>query len=270
MEQVYVGERNYDVAIIPATDTKGHGRLGWINNQAKELKLAKKEFEFDAGKNNEHQAAAATLAAQKMVGMLDEGIIKANTNVLLVLPDSVAPRFFEAKKIMKQFSLVTDEEVETATNEVTEKVTKDWMSEYWVDALANLVCAYGACLQAGAHVGAIKKSEMYERELESTLDNGVMAEDEAIFDGAKITVDKDGVIAETDLYKAPYLRPGEYTVIDNSYETKNGKVLRYSVSRWESTEDKFIPNSVRNLMRLNKGVSDALPKVELLELTMEA
>ena len=270
MAQVYVGERNYDVAIIPATDTKGHGRMGWIINETGEAVLAKNEFTFEANGNNEHQAAAATLAAEKMVGMLDSGVIKKGTNVLLVLPDSVAPRFFEAKKAISGYSMDTEEELETAVDAVIEKVSKAWMSEYWNEALANLVCAYGACLQAGANIGAIKKSEIYEKNLESTLDNGVMAEDEAIQAGKKITVGEDGVIAETELYKAPYLRAGTYTVIDNSYSTKNGKVLAFSVNRWENTEDKFIPNAIANLMDLNKAVSDALPKVKRLSVVAEA
>lgn len=270
MAQVFVSERNYDVAIIGATDTKGHGRLGWIDNQAGECLLAKNEFTFETGNNNEHQAAVATLVAQKMTNMVDNGAIKANTNVLLVLPDSVAPRFFEARKAMNNQDISTDEALEEAVDNVIAQVSKDWMTDYWNEALANLVCAYGYALGVGANVGAIKKSEMYERTLESTLDDGVMAEDEAIKDGAKITVDKDGVIAETDLYKAPYLRAGKYTVIDNSYDTKKGKVLSFSVNRWENTEDKFIPNSIRNLMNLNKAVSDALPKVKLLTVGLEA
>lgn len=267
---VFVNERNYDVAIIGATDTKGHGRLGWINNEAGEMVLAKKEFTFEAGQNNEHQAAVATLTAEKLVGMVTSGAVKEGTNVLLVLPDSLAPRFFEARKVMNQHDLDSDDAIENAVDDVIQTISKDWMSEYWLNALADLACAYGAALGAGANVGAVKKSEIYERELVSTLDNGAMAEDEAIKEGAKITVDKDGNIAETELYKAQYLRAGTYTVIDRSYDTKKGKVLQFSVNRWEAMDEKFIPNAVANLMDLNKAVSDALPKAKRLTVSAEA
>ena len=271
MKQEFVGERNYDVAVIAATDTKGHGRLGWVNNLTNECVLAKKEFTFETGRNHEHQAAAGSLISAKLFAMVESGEIGKGTNVLLVLPDSLAPRFFEARKAMNDYELKTQEDTENAANAVINRVVKPWMSQYWQEAIGDLVCAYASCLEKGANVGAVKKSELYERELVSTMDNGVLPEDEAIQAGKKITVDKDGNIAETELYKAPYLRAGEYTVIDRSFETSsNGKVLQFSVNRWENTEDRFIPAVIMNLMALNKAVSNALPTVKRMSVMLEA
>lgn len=180
MELKHVNEWRYDVAIIAATDTRGHGRLGWVNNLTNECVLAKKEFTFETGKNHEHQAAAGSLIAAKLFNMVETGEIKEGTDVLLVLPDSLAPRFFEARKAMSTYKLETQEDTEDAANAVINKVVKPWMSQYWQEAIGDLVCAYASCLEKGANVGAVKKSELYERELVSSMDGGELFEDEAI------------------------------------------------------------------------------------------
>ena len=256
-----VNDMNYDVAICVAVDKKGNSSIGWIDNEAGDSVVAKNSPKFEVGENNEHQASVLSLMAEKLTDMVEKGTVKKGSKVLLVLSDSVAPRFFEARNEMLKHSISTEDEIEEATNAVIAKISKGWMPQYWLDALADLACAYAYALSKGAKVGATKKSQLTEKEL-APAEKDTMPEDPAIKAGARITVGEEGKIAESTLYVAPYVHAGEYTVIDRSYQSKKGKILQYAVNRWENVE--FIPNSVNNLIDLNKAVSDRLPKVKKL------
>lgn len=249
MEQInaiHVNDYNYDVAVVAATDRQGNGRLGWADYGAGKACVSKKEYKFIAGPNSEHQSGAMTLLASRLAYLCQNQDI-ANKNILLVVSDSVAPRVFEAKKVINQMAGESSEAVAEA---ITEKIIKSWMPQAWIDALGNFALAMAAAVcDCKANVDAIKKSELHERTLVDCFD---------VKEGDKVTVLKGGFIeGHEGARTSGYVKPGEYTVIDRSYETKDGEVIpQFNISRWENTKATGMPLT---LMKLNSEVSASLP-----------
>lgn len=163
-----------------------------------------------------------TLLASRLVYLCQNQDI-VNKNILLVVPDSIAPRVFETKKVINQMAGGSSEAVAEA---ITGKIIKSWMPQAWIDALGNFALAMVAAVcDCKANVDAIKKSELHERTLVDCYD---------VKEGDKITVLKGGFIKDHEGARTSgYVKPGEYTVIDRSYE-KNGEVIpQFSISRWE-------------------------------------
>ena len=252
----YVSDFNYDVALVVTADKRGNAKLGWIDLEQGQSIVGKNLHKFTVGGNSENQAACLSVIAAKLANMMQKEELNGK-NVLLILPDSVAPRCFEIKGVVNK--LGTDAEFDTLRNQVLAKVIKDWMPECWQTSLVEFVTSI-CCLvtECQASIDCMKKSDLYERELVGS-DNF-----EA---GQKIIVKKGGEIEGSSAKVSSYTKEGEYTVLDRSYETKNGKVQRFSINRWENAD---VPNTVKNLQILNEAVSSALPSVKLLEVKLEA
>lgn len=252
---VHVDDYNFDVAVLSATNRQGDGRLGWadyINNKAC---VSTREYKFPVAGNSEHQAGAVTLIASRIAYLLENTDLTGK-NILMVVPDSVAPRVFEAKKVINSMQ---GEDFEAVHSAVVSKIVKDWMTQDWMEALDHLATVMVAAVEGGVNIDGIKKSELHERMLIDCYD---------VKEGDKITVLKGGYIdGHEGARTSGYVKPGEYTVIDRSYESKDGIVPQFAISRWENAK---AGNKVTTLIKLNEQVSEALPQAKVLDIEIEA
>jgi hypothetical protein len=253
---VYVNDYNYDMAIMAVSNRQGDGRLGWVKYAEKQCVVSTKEHKFQMGNNNEHQAGALTLVAQRLAFVSQNEDIKGK-NILLVVPDSIAPRLFEAKGVINN---MRGESYDAVAHALVEKLVKDWMSQQWVEAISAFSVAISAAIcEGGANVDTIKRSELTERTLQDCFD---------VKAGDKVTVLQGGYIeGHEGARTSSYVKPGVYTVIDRSYQAKEGVVPQFTVSRWENSK---AGARVGTLLNLKEGLDEVLPKEEALKVSFEA
>lgn len=253
----YVHAGNYGYALVLGASS-GRAKFGIVDNTRKTddgapvMGVSRKPIEFEG----QSETVILDLAAEKLAGLIakkEAGKFEAR-NVLLVLPDNVAPRFFE---LQKQYAAC-----EGDADAVTDIMAKDWMSEAWRESISNIIAAYAGMVESGLNVSAMRQSELNFTDIVSTEDDGSYVEEAALKDGKKICVE-DGAIVELQHAKMSNPRMnGMFTVVDRSYtyerDGKEHTISRFAVRRWENVGEEDIPARYSNLMAVNSSLYASL------------